>query len=122
MNLLTFISNLMIPIIIFLIIGYGLASRTNIFDAFVKGASDGMKVVAGVLPTLIGLLIAIGILRESGCLEALAGLLEPLAEVLRFNHFRRGALQRGRSCPCGQFTFCTWRKWPVCPWSKRASD
>ncbi len=84
MNLLTFISNLMIPIIIFLIIGYGLASKANIFDAFVKGAADGMKVVAGVLPTLIGLLIAIGILRESGCLEALAGLLEPLAEVLHF--------------------------------------
>lgn len=84
MNLLTFFSNLMIPIIIFLIIGYGLANRTNIFDAFVKGATDGMKVVAGVLPTLIGLLIAIGILRQSGCLEALGKLLEPLAAWLHF--------------------------------------
>lgn len=84
MNLLTFFSNLIIPLIIFLIIGYGLANRTNIFDAFVKGATDGMRVVAGVLPTLIGLLIAIGILRQSGCLEALGRLLEPLAAWLHF--------------------------------------
>lgn len=84
MNLLVFLSNLMIPIIIFLIIGYGLMSKTHIFDAFVKGAEDGMRVVAGVLPTLIGLLIAIGILRESGCLLAVSKLLEPLAEMVGF--------------------------------------
>lgn len=84
MNLITFFSNLIIPIIIFLIIGYGLANKTNIFDAFVKGAADGMRVVAGILPTLIGLLIAVGILRQSGCLEALSRLLEPLADWLHF--------------------------------------
>lgn len=84
MGVLTFISNLTIPLIFFLIIGYGLAAKTDIFDAFVRGASDGLRVVAGVLPTLIGLLIAIGILRESGCLDGLAKVLEPAASVLHF--------------------------------------
>ena len=52
MNLLTFLSNLMIPIIIFYIIGYGIMTKTDIFDAFVKGAADGMRVVFEILPTL----------------------------------------------------------------------
>ncbi len=84
MNILTFLSNIMIPLIIFYIIGYGLLSKTDIFDAFVKGAADGMKVVAGILPTLIGLMIAIGILRESGCLTALANTIKPFADAVRF--------------------------------------
>ena len=65
MNILTFLSNMIIPLILFYIICYGLLTKTNIFDAFVKGAADGMKVVFNILPTLIGLMIAIGLLRES---------------------------------------------------------
>ncbi len=80
----SFLSNLMIPLIVFLIVGYGLVNRVNIFDAFVKGAADGIRVVFGVLPTLIGLLLAIGLLRQSGFLEAVSGLLKPLAEMTGF--------------------------------------
>ena len=84
MNIITFLSNLMIPIIIFYIIGYGLLSKTDIFDSFVKGAADGMKVVVGILPTLIGLMIAIGLLRESGFLNALSEQIAPIADVFHF--------------------------------------
>lgn len=84
MNILTFLSNMIIPLIIFYIIGYGLLTKTDIFDAFVKGAADGMKVVAGILPTLIGLMIAIGILRESGFLTSLAKVVAPLADAVNF--------------------------------------
>ncbi len=84
MNLITFLSNLLIPIIIFYIIGYGLLTRTDIFDSFVKGAMDGIKVVVGILPTLIGLLIAIGLLRESGFLSMLSDAVKPLAEAVHF--------------------------------------
>ena len=84
MNILTFLSNMVIPLILFYIIGYGLITKTNIFDAFVKGAADGMKVVFNILPTLIGLMIAIGLLRESGFLTALADMLAPVAKQLQF--------------------------------------
>ena len=82
--MISFISNLMIPLLIFFIVAYGLTNKVNIFDAFVKGAADGMKVVFGVLPTLIGLLMAIGLLRQSGFLEALSKLLKPVAEITGF--------------------------------------
>lgn len=84
MNSLTFLSNMIIPLIIFYIVGYGLLGRVNIFDAFVKGATDGIKVVAGILPTLIGLMIAIGLLRESGALEGLAQWMAPAVEKIHF--------------------------------------
>lgn len=84
MNLITFLSNLIIPLIIFYIIGYGLATRTDIFDAFVKGAADGMRVVFDILPTLIGLMIAIGLLRESGFLTVLSDALAPVVQCVDF--------------------------------------
>lgn len=79
-----YISNLIIPLLIFYVIGYGLLSKVAIFDAFVKGAEEGFKVVLGVLPTLIGLMIAIGMLRESGLLEKLASICQPAAALVHF--------------------------------------
>ncbi len=84
MEFLLYLSNFMIPLVIFYIIGYGLLTHTDIFDAFTKGAADGFRVVAGVLPTLIGLMMAIGILRASGALDTLADVLAPVAESLHF--------------------------------------
>lgn len=69
MRILYFLSDFMIPLVILYVIGYGLLMRINIFDAFLRGAKDGMKVVVGILPTLIGLMIAIAVLRSSGALE-----------------------------------------------------
>ena len=84
MQFLLYLSNFMIPIVIFYIVGYGLCSHTDIFGAFVKGAQDGFKVVLKVLPTLIGLMMAIGILRASGLMEMLSTRIAPIAEKADF--------------------------------------
>ena len=75
-----YISNLTIPLLLFYVLGYGLFCKVDIFDAFVDGVKDGFRVVAGVLPTLIGLMIAIGILRASGILEGIASVAAPWTE------------------------------------------
>ncbi len=82
--MISYISNLIIPLLIFYVIGYGLLNKVAIFDAFVKGAEEGFKIVLGVLPTLIGLMIAIGMLRESGLLEKIAILFQPAASIINF--------------------------------------
>lgn len=84
MEFLLYLSNFMIPVVIFYIVGYGLLNRTDIFDAFVKGAEDGFRVVLGVLPTLIGLMMAIGVLRASGALTILSDWISPFIEPLHF--------------------------------------
>lgn len=84
MQILLYLSNFMIPVVIFYIVGYGLLTHTDIFDAFTQGAADGFKVVVGVLPTLIGLMMAIGILRASGTMESLAQWMAPWMEQIHF--------------------------------------
>jgi spore maturation protein B len=74
----------MIPFVIFYVVGYGILTKTAIFDEFVKGAKDGFKVVIDILPTLIGLMVGIGIMRASGAFDMLANLLKPLMALLRF--------------------------------------
>lgn len=67
------LSRILIPLTISYIVGFGLLSRRPVFEDFLEGARDGMRTVAGILPTLIGLMTAVGVLRASGLLDALSG-------------------------------------------------
>lgn len=84
MSFLLFLSDYIIPFVIFYIVGYGILQKVNIYDEFIKGAADGFHVVAGILPTLIGLMMAVGILRASGGLAMFGSLIEPVTKLLHF--------------------------------------
>ncbi len=81
MNVLSHISDIIIPLLLFYIVGYGVVSRVKVYEAFLTGAKEGLKVVVDIMPTLVGLLVAVGVLRASGFLDFLAGLLAPLAGI-----------------------------------------
>ncbi|MDO4294001.1 MAG: spore maturation protein [Eubacteriales bacterium] len=68
-NVLSHLSSVIIPALIFYIIGCGIIHKTNVYEDFIRGAADGLKTVAAVAPTLIGLMMAVGILRASGLLD-----------------------------------------------------
>ena len=84
MRILLFLSDLMIPLLFFYIIGFGLLMKKDIYNDFVTGAFDGLKIVVKIMPTLIGLMTDVGILRASGFLDALASLLENLLKPTGF--------------------------------------
>lgn len=67
-----YMSDYIIPILFFYIIACGILLKRNVYEDFIKGAKDGFKVVLDIMPTLIGLMVAIGILRASGALEAMS--------------------------------------------------
>ena len=84
MNFLLYLSDLMIPLTIVAIVAYGLYKKTNVYDGFIDGAMDGMKITFNILPTLVGLMVAVGILRASGTLDFVAGFLAPLTRLVGF--------------------------------------
>lgn len=84
MRILYYLSDSMIPFVLLLVTGYGLLNKVDIFDSFIEGAVDGFKTVYKILPTLIGLMIAIGVLRQSGSLDYIAGLLKPVTACFGF--------------------------------------
>lgn len=84
MSFLLYISNLIVPLIILGIVTYGLCMRINVYDEFVKGAKKGFGTVVKIMPTLIGLMVAVGILRASGFLEFLADLIGKLTVYVGF--------------------------------------
>lgn len=84
MRFLIYISDYIIPFLFFYIVGMGLFARQQVFDDFISGAKDGFKVVLDIMPTLIGLMVAIGILRASGLLQIVSRLLQPLTDMLHF--------------------------------------
>jgi len=84
MNILYYISDCMIPFVILFLVGYGLCKKVDIFDEFIDGAKDGFLTVYKIMPTLIGLMIGVGVLRESGAMEWIAGLLSPMVKLFHF--------------------------------------
>ncbi|MCI8503737.1 MAG: spore maturation protein [Dorea sp.] len=75
MKMLLYVADLIVPMIIFLIVSYGVLMRVNVYDSFIKGAKSGFFTVIKIMPTLIGLMVAVGILRASGFLDYLSGLI-----------------------------------------------
>lgn len=74
-EVLVIVSEITVPLVIISIILYGLLMRTPIYDVFIKGATNGFTTVLDILPTLIGLMVAVGILRASGFLECIGSIL-----------------------------------------------
>ncbi len=82
MSVLAHISDIIIPVLIFFIVGYGFVSKVKVYETFLDGAKDGLKVVIDIVPTLIGLLVAVGMLRASGFFELLGKLLAPVTTAV----------------------------------------
>lgn len=75
-------SDLFIPLVIGGIIVFGLVKGVNVFDAFVEGAFDGMKVVYKITPTMIAIMLAVGMFKASGGLDLLSFFLEPIVSLV----------------------------------------
>ena len=84
MKLLSYLSEFMIPILIFYIIAMGVCTKQNVYEDFMKGAKDGMTLIVKIMPTMIAMLVAVNVLRASGFLEFLAELVKPIAEKIYF--------------------------------------
>ena len=83
-NIINFLSNLAMPLIILMIVIYGVIEKKEVFDKFIEGAKEGIKIVINIFPTLIGLFLAVGALRSSGVIDIVIKILDPLLNIINF--------------------------------------
>lgn len=83
MNIINYLSNIAVPMVILLIIAYGIMEKNKVYDTFIEGAKEGMQVVVNIFPTLVGIFLAVGALRSSGLIELIIDIIRPIIEVLK---------------------------------------
>ena len=64
-----------------LIIGYGMWKKIPVFDCFLDGARDGLGSAVQILPALIALITAVGMLKASGMLDFLIALISIVISI-----------------------------------------
>lgn len=79
-----FIAQGVIPIIIFIVVLWSALSGGKVYEHFTKGALKGLRITIELLPTLIGLLVGVGVLRASGILDALCSVIGRITELVGF--------------------------------------
>lgn len=70
------------PCIIGFIILFGFAKKVPIFDSFLAGAKEGLETTFSIAPSLIGLIVAVSMLRASGAFDIITYLLAPLGNLI----------------------------------------
>ncbi|MEO0586146.1 MAG: nucleoside recognition domain-containing protein [Planctomycetota bacterium] len=81
-NLADIVSLLAIPLFLVGIPLYGVIKGVKVYEAFVEGAKEGFGIAVMIIPYLVAILIAIGMFRASGGLDALADLLRTPLSLL----------------------------------------
>lgn len=82
MKFIEYISNTAIIIFLLVVFLYGLKEKKNIIDLFIQGAIQGLKLVYELFPTLLALIVAVGMFKSSGVLNLIGNIIAPFFSLL----------------------------------------
>ena len=82
MTIVSYLSEIIIPFVIVFVIGYGIVEKKNVYDIFIKGAKNGVKIVIKLFPTLLAIFLAINMLRNSGVIDFIINFVKPILNIL----------------------------------------
>ena len=71
-----------LPLLVAGIPAYALLRRVNVYTAFLDGAKGGFATGIRIVPPLVAIFVALGMLRASGALDAFAAAVSPLTSAL----------------------------------------
>jgi len=75
MEVINFLSLILIPVFVILILTYGIFKKVNIYSSFVTGAKEGPKIVLGIFPYILAIFVAIKVFQSSGAFDAVRHIL-----------------------------------------------
>lgn len=84
MQIFFLISDYIIPVTVVFIVCYGGLKSVKPYEIFLEGAKEGLHTVVDILPTLIGLIMAVEVFRAGGLLAIFTSLIHPVAELVGF--------------------------------------
>jgi spore maturation protein SpmB len=67
------VSPWIIPFLMVGFLGFGVTRRVPVYEVFVEGAKEGFRVAVRIIPYLVAILVAVGMFRASGAMEAMVG-------------------------------------------------
>lgn len=73
-----------IPVIFGVVCFYGLIKKTDIFSEFIKGAEEGLNTVKDIFPSLMALVVSVGMFRSCGGVELISDFLAPVSDFFGF--------------------------------------
>jgi spore maturation protein SpmA len=73
-----------LPALIVVMLAYGFAKRVAVYDAMITGAREGFETAVRIIPFLVAIVVAAGMFRASGLLDALIGVAGPLTGSVGF--------------------------------------
>ncbi len=77
-----YITKSIIGIIVLFIIGYGMIKGGKVYDWFIEGAKEGLKVCLNIFPYLLAMIIAVEIFKGANLLDGLNNLLAPVVKLI----------------------------------------
>lgn len=77
-----YITKSIIPIIVVIIITYGMIKGKKVYEWFIEGAKEGLKVCLNIFPYLLAMIIAVNIFREAKLLDVLNNMIAPAGRLI----------------------------------------
>ena len=71
-----------VPLLLFSVCAVALGNRENAYGLMLSGAAEGLQLLMSLVPTLVLLMTAVTMLRQSGAIEILSGVFAPLFSFL----------------------------------------
>ena len=76
------ITSYITPVIILLVICFGVYKSKNTYDFFVDGAAESIKMTFDIMPNIIGIMVAMSMLKASGAINMIAYALSPVLKII----------------------------------------
>jgi spore maturation protein SpmA len=74
----------LMPILAVVIVLYGFSARVKVYESVIEGAREGFEIVVMIIPFLVAILVAVGLFRASGALDAVLGVIAPITGLIGF--------------------------------------
>ena len=80
--MINYLSKSIIPIILLIIITYGMLEERKVYEWFIEGAKEGLDVIRRIFPYILAMIIAVNIFREAKLIDVLNVIVRPIVNFI----------------------------------------